>query len=294
MHEGEPYGHFVVEGVAPDVTGLAALVSRPVAEVKKALAELEDRRVFSRTDAGVIYSRRMVRDKAKADRDRENGKGGGNPKIINGVNPPVKPEPIPPDKAQKPEATYQEVAAADDASVRDQPKAKSAITPEAYEFWGELREILRLSPDDMRCVGAPYSVQAWLTKGLKRPIIKHVFEVVMARRRDAPRTLRYFEEPIMLAHAEADRPLPTVKPEPEVIHVRPSEIRPQSDWKRRQDDGRRALDELRAGLERLDGGGGEGDGADILVLRDSGDGGPEGVPGGGSGGPGAVSGRRYG
>ena len=44
----------------------------------------------------MIYSRRMVRDKAKADRDRENGKGGGNPKLIAADNAGVNP----PDKAQ--------------------------------------------------------------------------------------------------------------------------------------------------------------------------------------------------
>lgn len=99
MHEGEPYGHFTIDGVQPDLNGIAALVARPQREVTKALAELEARQVFSRTDNGIIFSRRMVRDKAKADRDRENGKGGGNPNLASpdkgGVNPPDKA----PDKA---------------------------------------------------------------------------------------------------------------------------------------------------------------------------------------------------
>lgn len=86
----------------------------------------------------------------------------------------------------------------------------------------------------------------------------------------------------------------TDQPAMEVPNVRPTEVRPQTDFQRRQDDGRRALDEFRAGIERLDDGGGSGDGADIFVLRDTGDPGPEGVPGGGGGGPGPVSGRRYG
>lgn len=93
-HEGEPYGYVTIDGQVPDLAGIAALVARPLKEVKAALAELEERNVFSREDNGAIYSRRMVRDKAKADRDRANGKAGGNPNLKasdnGGVNPPDK------------------------------------------------------------------------------------------------------------------------------------------------------------------------------------------------------------
>jgi hypothetical protein len=101
MHEGEPYGHLTINDVAPSIEDIAALVGRPLNEVRKAMAELEQRQVYS-TDAlqGTPYSRRMVRDKAKADRDRLNGKGGGNPKLRAEVNGGVNPM----DKAQKPEA----------------------------------------------------------------------------------------------------------------------------------------------------------------------------------------------
>jgi hypothetical protein len=59
------------------------------------LAELERNRVFDRGEKGELVSRRMVRDRPKAMRYRENGRKGGNA----GVNPPV--------KAQIPEARYQ-------------------------------------------------------------------------------------------------------------------------------------------------------------------------------------------
>jgi hypothetical protein len=88
MHEGEPYGHFTIEGLAPDLDGMASLVSRPLDEVEKALAELEAKRVFSRTESGVIFSRRMVRDRQKAEADADNGKLGGNPKLNGGLTPP--------------------------------------------------------------------------------------------------------------------------------------------------------------------------------------------------------------
>lgn len=100
MHEAEPYGHLTINGTEPTLQDIASLVGRPLGEVRKAMAELEQRQVYS-TDAlqGTIYSRRMVRDKAKAEKDRENGKGGGNPKLKGGVNPP--------DKTQSPEARDQ-------------------------------------------------------------------------------------------------------------------------------------------------------------------------------------------
>lgn len=107
MHEGDPYGHLTIDGIAPDLAGIAGLVGRPLPEVRKALAELEQRNVFSRTEAGVIYSRRMVRDKAKQERDRTNGKGGGNPNLKPPDNPTDGEGVNPPDKAQKPEARGQ-------------------------------------------------------------------------------------------------------------------------------------------------------------------------------------------
>lgn len=108
MHESEPYGYLIINDTAPDVDDIASLVGRPVSEVRKALAELEKRGVYSADiNLGSIYSRRMVRDKAKAERDRTNGKGGGNPKLIGEVNGGVNPPDNGEDKAQIPEARDQ-------------------------------------------------------------------------------------------------------------------------------------------------------------------------------------------
>jgi hypothetical protein len=105
MHEGEPYGHLLIDSKKPSEADIAALVARPLGEVRKALAELADRGVYSTTEDGTIYSRRMVRDKAKAERDRENGRGGGNPTLKPTVNGGVNPPDKAPDKAhyQNPE-----------------------------------------------------------------------------------------------------------------------------------------------------------------------------------------------
>lgn len=62
MNEGEPYGHLVLERGPVEPRELAKLVGESLGNVKRWLSELEHNGVFSRTDAGVIYSRRMVRD----------------------------------------------------------------------------------------------------------------------------------------------------------------------------------------------------------------------------------------
>lgn len=119
--ECDRFGYLMMEGQALGAGDLVGLLGGSEREVSKLLTELDRKRVFSRTgDAdmeddlkaivaadlpvGVIFSRRMLRDKAKIERDRANGKGGGNPNLKpadnGGVNPPdkaqsQKPEPKP-------------------------------------------------------------------------------------------------------------------------------------------------------------------------------------------------------
>ena len=71
MHEGEPYGHLTIDGTVPNLQGIASLVARPVSEVRKALDELESRQVFSRSESGAIFSRRMVRDNERSEEGRK-------------------------------------------------------------------------------------------------------------------------------------------------------------------------------------------------------------------------------
>lgn len=103
MAEAQPVGFLLVDGVPPTPDELAALIGTPLRDVKKALIELCAKRVCSVVGKpmpddvshlipggipeGVILSRRMVRDQAKALRDKANGKGGGNPSLKAGVNP---------------------------------------------------------------------------------------------------------------------------------------------------------------------------------------------------------------
>jgi hypothetical protein len=108
MHEAIPRGSLLVNGQPVTDKQLASLAGVSVRDVTNCLSQLESAGVFSREDNRTIYSRRMRRDEEKAERDKANGKGGGNPRLIEGVNPP--------DKAQIPEARNQKEDIAADAA----------------------------------------------------------------------------------------------------------------------------------------------------------------------------------
>lgn len=119
--ECERYGALIMDGQPLGIDDLESMLGGSAREIEKMLRELETKRVFNRvgdTDIpkdvaeiigdtlprGTIISRRMIRDKAKADQDRENGKGGGNPKLRGEDNRDGNGRVNPPDKAQKLEA----------------------------------------------------------------------------------------------------------------------------------------------------------------------------------------------
>lgn len=64
MHEADPYGYLTLNGRDVGLEALARMVGSPLKEVRQYLGELEAAGVFSRTETGTIYSRRMVRDEA--------------------------------------------------------------------------------------------------------------------------------------------------------------------------------------------------------------------------------------
>jgi hypothetical protein len=88
MHEGSPYGHLAAGEEAIEPEELARLVGLELSQVETLLKELERRKVFSRTDKGIIYSRRMVRDEQKRSLHAVAGKMGGNPKLGVDYNKP--------------------------------------------------------------------------------------------------------------------------------------------------------------------------------------------------------------
>ena len=132
MHDAEPYGHLLVNGKTLTNRQLANQVGGGITEqdIINLLSELEEAGVFSRTTEGVIYSRRMVRDRQKEAEDRANGSRGGNPKIIDQADGGVNPKPeggLTPgegegDKAQKPEARIQIPPIAPQRGVRSRTR----------------------------------------------------------------------------------------------------------------------------------------------------------------------------
>ena len=88
MHEGNPIGHLTFNGKPATIKQMAVNANCSEKETRRFLDELEEAGVFSRSENGTIFSRRMVRDAQDAETSRNNGKKGGNPKL-QGVNPPL-------------------------------------------------------------------------------------------------------------------------------------------------------------------------------------------------------------
>jgi hypothetical protein len=137
MHEAEIYGRLLIASRVPDMKELAALVGSDPKTVLRCFEELKNNGVFS-IDESVPYSRRMVRDKAKADADKANGGRGGNPRLKSGNNggykPPDNDGVNPPDKAHMPEARCQSSEAK--ASGADAPSLEAEVFRRGKELLG--------------------------------------------------------------------------------------------------------------------------------------------------------------
>ena len=88
MHEANPYGHLLINGHPPTAAQLANLLGGGAspADIEGWLEELGSNGVYSRTEGGVIYSRRMVRDRERQERNRAAGALGGNPALARKPN----------------------------------------------------------------------------------------------------------------------------------------------------------------------------------------------------------------
>ena len=81
-HECAPYGHLIINGKAMQVAQLARLIGITTKECDSLLSELHGAGVFSISDGGVIFSRRMVKDEATRNARAAGGKLGGNPALM--------------------------------------------------------------------------------------------------------------------------------------------------------------------------------------------------------------------
>jgi len=84
MSESDPRGYLQINGKAPSETQLARMVGCDKEEISRGLSELSCAGVYSTTKAGVIFSRRMVKDNHLLDVRRKCGKMGGNPALKKG------------------------------------------------------------------------------------------------------------------------------------------------------------------------------------------------------------------
>lgn len=83
MHarELEPYGHLALDGAPMPVVEIAREIRLGARTVSAALKELEAAGVCSKTETGIIYSRRMVRDGKRRAHGLASGPRGGNPAL---------------------------------------------------------------------------------------------------------------------------------------------------------------------------------------------------------------------
>lgn len=71
MHEAKPYGHLLLNGNPIENDALARMTGISVDEVSELMAELRQAGAFSVTREGVIFSRRMTKDYARACKGRK-------------------------------------------------------------------------------------------------------------------------------------------------------------------------------------------------------------------------------
>ncbi len=81
-HECEPYGHLTINGKPMTPAQLGRQVGLSAKESEALLEELLDAGVARKTEEGMIYSSRMVRDERLRNVRAESGRLGGNPALL--------------------------------------------------------------------------------------------------------------------------------------------------------------------------------------------------------------------
>jgi hypothetical protein len=205
MHEAEPYGSLLIKGKRIDKKQLASLCGILEKECVVLMLELEGFGVFERDLDGTIYSRRMRRDHAKAIRDKENGKGGGNPNVKGKDKGWVNPQDNREDKAQKPET----IARSQKADARSDLEKRTGNFQQAVVRAFAVANSPNL-PETSRC-------GLWLSQGYQEDICLAVITEIV-RRRPSITTLNYFDNAIKEAHAAKAPPRQAVPMKPEEVN----------------------------------------------------------------------------
>lgn len=205
MHEAVPYGHLIVGGVPPTARQLASILGDTEKDVKRWLQELEQVQVFSCTEDGVIFSRRMVRDREKENSDRLNGKAGGNPKLKGQDEGGVKGG----NKAQKPETR-------DQIPEKEKPSAAAPLPREVEQ--GLLLQICSKLGVDLRAdtsrINWPAQLNSLIREGLKPEHLLASAEQVPKATARTLRSLSYLAPRAKELQAAAALPAPLQAFEP--------------------------------------------------------------------------------
>lgn len=88
MHEAEPYGHLCVNHRPLHTRQLAQMLGVSERQVQRLMSELRESGVYSITESGTVFCRRLLRDRAASDLGAHWGRTGGNPHLKSGPTPP--------------------------------------------------------------------------------------------------------------------------------------------------------------------------------------------------------------
>lgn len=90
MHQSEKRGFLEINGKKIPENSLSMMLHLDKQKLSKSLGKMRDLGIFSETESGVIYCRRMVRDEEIRQIRKEAGKKGGNPNLLNQKTTPSK------------------------------------------------------------------------------------------------------------------------------------------------------------------------------------------------------------
>ena len=191
MHRSERYGNLLIGGLVPTDAQLAVQAGASPDEVSALPLELSNAGVFSRTSSGAIYSRRMTRDRKKAETARKNGKKGGNPNLGK-QREKVASDNLNPTEGLNSEARSQKPEEAKASSAGDEN------TSDVVSLMIALHKAAGLAPPDPSTNWAKHSEAvalsaSWLKAGADPAMLE---QCVAARARTStsiPKTLKYFD-----------------------------------------------------------------------------------------------------
>ena len=203
MHEARPYGHLLLNGDPVGDDALARMVGASVDEVRTFMSELQKAGVLSMTRAGVVFSRRMTKDHARAQNGAKSVKKRWsqvpeNDKEKAVPNRSPNRDPI----TQKPEARSQK----EDVSTSSAGECPPEATPEVA-----LRRKIVAAYGDNIPPDTGY-IAVWMAQGYD-PIICGAVVEAACQRGKRPKALKWFDEAIREAHdRRAPPPPPPAKP----------------------------------------------------------------------------------